>query len=221
MLDDPRARGAMQEFLAQWMRFDRVLTAIRDRRQYREFNSELAAAMTEETSRLFHHLVFEDKNFTEFFTAGYSFLSSDLAQVYGLPAPPEEFARVEFPEDSGRSGVLGQAMFHTVTSKPAATSPTERGLFVREHFLCQQVPPPPPGVSSNLPVSTDERPMTNRERLKVHLTSEACSGCHRLVDPIGFGREKYDAIGRFREDQHVKIPPTRDEQRKGRKTKTT
>ena len=221
MLKDPRARQALEEFLAQWMRFDRVRTAVRDRRLYREFTFELAAAMTEETRRLFNHLVWEDGNFMEFFTARYTFPNSDLARLYGLAAPPEEFARVDLPAGSARTGVLGQALFHTITSKPEETSPTERGLFVREHFLCQDVPPPPPGVNANLPPSTDERPMTNRERLTVHLTSPACASCHRLIDPIGFGFERFDAIGRYREKHVLVLHPTRDEQQKGRKKTAT
>ena len=136
----------MEEFLAQWMRFDRVLGATRDRRRFREFNTEVAAAMVEETRQLFNHLVWRDQNFMEFFTANYTFVSTDLARLYGLPAPAEEFAKVEYPADSGRSGVLGHGSFLVLTSKPAETSPTARGLFVRNHFLGHEVPPPPPGV---------------------------------------------------------------------------
>src|SRR5206468_9208674 len=97
MLDDPRAKSAMEEFLAQWMRFDRVLEATRDRRRFREFNAEVASAMVEETRRLFNHLVWRDQNFMEFFTAGYTFVNADLARLYGLPAPVEDFGRVEYP----------------------------------------------------------------------------------------------------------------------------
>lgn len=197
MLQDPRAAIALDEFLAQWLRFDRVLEATRDRRRFREFNSEVAAAMTEETRQLFRHLVWNDQNFMEFFTADYTFLSTSLAEVYGLPAPPTEFARVEYPFDSGRSGVLGHGSFLVATSKPAETSPTARGLFVRNHFLAQEVAPPPPGVNSVLPEITEDQPMTNRQRLDVHLNSEACASCHRLIDPIGFGFEQYNAIGAY------------------------
>lgn len=221
MLGDQRARQAAGEFLSQWMRFDRVRTAVRDRRLYRQFTAELAAAMIEETKRLFDHLVFGDANFMEFFTARYSFLNSDLARLYELPVPAEEFGRVDFPPDSPRAGILGQALFHTLTSKPEETSPTERGLFIREHFLCQEVPPPPPGVNANLPPLSDERPMTNRERLAAHLTSPGCASCHRLIDPIGFGLERFDAIGRYRDKQTLVIEPTRDEQQKGRKKQAT
>ena len=219
MLDDPRSRRALGQFLAQWLRFDRVETAVRDRRIYPVFSAELVDSMLEETRRLFNHLVWENGNFTEFFRADYGFLNTSMASLYGFGSPKEEFQRTPFPPDSGRAGILGQATFLTVTSKPADTSPTERGLFVREHFLCQTVPPPPPGTDITLPALSDDSPMTNRERLRIHLSNPACAGCHRLVDNVGFGFEHYDAIGRFREHQTVTIFPTQDELRRKVKTK--
>ena len=175
-----------------------VLDATRDRRKYREFNSELATAMTEETRQLFRHLVWNDMDFMEFFTAAYTFISTSLAQIYGMSVPEREFSRVEYPAESGRSGVLGHGSFLVLTSKPAETSPTSRGLFVRIHFLAQEIAPPPPGVNAVLPEVVEEKPLTNRQRLAVHLNSEACVSCHRLIDPIGFGFEQYDAIGSFK-----------------------
>ncbi len=221
MLRDPRAREAMHGFLAQWMRFDRIESAVRDRRIYPEFSAELVDSMLEETRRLFDDVAWADHNFMDIFRANYGFLSTSLAQLYGLPAPTGEFERAAFPAESERAGLLGQATFLTVTSKPADTSPTERGKFVREHFLCQVIPPPPPGIDSTLPPLTDDKPMAARERLQVHLSNEACVGCHRLIDPIGFGFERFDAIGRFRETEKVTIFPTQDEQRRKVKTKPT
>jgi hypothetical protein len=209
MLDDPKARSSMDEFLAQWMRFDRVLGATRDRRRFREFNTEIAAAMVEETRRLFDHLVWNDRNFMEFFTASYTFVNADLARLYGLPAPAEEFARVDYPADSGRSGVLGHGSFLVLTSKPAETSPTARGLFVRNQFLGHEIPPPPPGVNAVLPTISENSPMTNRQRLAIHLNSEACSSCHGLIDPIGLAFEQYNAIGSFQKKMALQFPSGR------------
>jgi hypothetical protein len=93
--------------------------------------------------------------------------------------------------------VLGHGSFLVLKSKPAETSPTARGLFVRNHFLGQEIPPPPAGVNAVLPAVSEDRPLTNRQRLEVHLNSESCAGCHRLIDPIGFGFEQYNAIGAF------------------------
>jgi Protein of unknown function (DUF1588)/Protein of unknown function (DUF1585) len=131
-----------------------------------------------------------------------------------LPAPPGEFERVAFPASSDRAGLLGAGSFMVLTSKPAETSPTARGLFVREQFLCQHVPDPPPGVNTNLPPITEEKPMTVRERLGVHLTNPSCASCHNLIDPIGFGLEKYDAIGRRTEKARVTVPQTHADKNK-------
>jgi hypothetical protein len=199
MLADPRAKASLEEFLSQWMRFDGVLSATRDRRRFSEFNTVLAGAMVEETRRLFNYLVWNDRNFMELFTADYTFLNSDLAKLYGVPEPPEEYAKVSYPADSGRSGVLGHASFLVVTSNPSETSPTSRGLFVRNQFLGHEVPAPPPGVNTSLPELTVEAPQTNRQRLAVHLNSESCASCHRLIDPIGLGFEQYNPIGAFEE----------------------
>ena len=94
---DGRARLASNQFLAEWLRFDRVRGALRERKLFPEFGPELVNSMTEETTRLFSHLVWEDKPFLEFFTANYSFLNSALAQVYGVPVPETEFALTRFP----------------------------------------------------------------------------------------------------------------------------
>ncbi|MGH9631290.1 MAG: DUF1592 domain-containing protein, partial [Bryobacteraceae bacterium] len=211
MIEDPKARQSVNEFVAEWLRFDRVVGMVKERRSFPQYNLELAVAMTEETRRMVSDLVWNDRNFMDFYSAEYSFVSSALASVYGLPAPKEEYDRVALSPETGRAGILGQATFLALTSKPADTSPTARGLFVREQFLCQEVPQPPPGVSSNLPPLSKAKPQTNRERLAMHLNNESCASCHRLIDPIGFGLEKFDALGRKREKQKITFRPPRGE----------
>ncbi len=207
MLDDPRAKEGLDEFVAQWLRFDRVLEASRERRYYPLFNRDLALAMAEEARRFVGDLVWNDRNFMQVFTADYGFPNSDLAAVYKVSPPAHDFDRVAFPAESERAGLLGQALFLTLTSKPDDTAPTGRGLFVREQFLCQQVPPPPPTVDTNLPPVDESKPLTNRERLASHTSSKVCASCHNLIDPIGFGLEKFDAIGMRREQQKLLFYP--------------
>ena len=221
MLAGERARASLDEFLAQWMRFDRLKSAIRDRRLFPEFSGELVSAMTEETKLLFQNLIWNDGDFREFYTASYAYLSPELARLYGVPEPDGAWGKVVFPPGTGRAGVLGQGTFLALTSKPAETSPTERGIFVREHFLCQIVPPPPAGVDTTLPAVTDEKPMTTAQRLSVHLSNPSCAACHTLVDPVGMGLEHFDAIGRYREKQKVVIYPTFDEMQKKIKVEPT
>jgi hypothetical protein len=199
MLDDPRTRQSLDEFISQWMRFDRLLTASKDRRRYPNFNREVAVAMTEETRAFIADLVWNDRNFMDVFAADYSFINADLAAIYGVPAPAKEFDRIRFAPESERAGLLGQSLFLALTSKPDDTSPTARGLFIREQFLCQHVSEPPPGVNTNLPEITEAKPQTNRERMREHVTNPSCATCHNLIDPIGLGFEKFDAIGARRD----------------------
>ena len=206
LLDNPRARVALNEFVGQWLRFDRILTASKDRRKHPQFTRETAVAMTEEARLFVSELVWNDRNFMELFTAPYGYVNGELASIYGVPAPAQEFQKVTFPTASERAGILGQALFLASTAKPDESSPTARGLFVREQFLCQHVPDPPAGVNTNLPPFSAERPETNRERLSAHVTNPGCASCHSLIDPIGFGFEKFDAVGARRDKFEFTTP---------------
>jgi hypothetical protein len=205
MLDNPLAAEALDEFLFQWLRLDRVLNASKAQRRYPEFSPELAAAMVEETRRLFRHIVSNDRNFLELLTADYGFLSSDLASLYKFSAPRGQFEMVSFPANTRRAGLLGHASILTSTAGPIETSPTSRGIFVREQLLCQHVPPPPPNVNTTLAGPTEARPLTRRQRLSEHVTNPGCAACHRLMDPIGFGLESFDAIGRWRDKETILV----------------
>ena len=214
MLAQPAARQASDEFFAQWLRFDRVLGSVKDRRRYPEFTPELAAMMVHETRTLLGNLVWNDGNFMEAFTANYSFLNSDLAKLYDVPAPAGEFELVKFPAGAKRAGILGQASFLTSTAGPVETSPTARGIFIREQLLCQHVPNPPPGVNTEIPEPSADKPLAMRERMQVHMESPMCSGCHRLMDPIGFGLENYDAVGRWRAAEMLEFGNSRSTMKK-------
>jgi hypothetical protein len=171
--------------------------------------------MVEETRRLLHHLVFNDANFMELFTADYSYLSSDLATLYRVPAPSGEFERVTLPADSRRAGLLGHASFLASASGPVETSPTARGIFIREQLLCQHIPPPPPNVNTTLPDPAPDKPSTRRQRLSAHVTNPGCASCHRLMDPIGFGFENFDALGRWRDTETIFVANNADEDNPG------
>ncbi len=199
MLDHPRAKQSLNEFVSQWLRFDRILTASKDRRRYPQFTRETAAAMAEEARLFVSDLVWSDRNFMELFTAPHGYVNSELAGIYGVTAPAQDFAKVPFPAGSERAGILGQALYLALTAKPDESAPTARGLFIREQFLCQHVPDPPAGVNTNLPPFSPGKPQTNRDRLSEHVTNPGCAACHSLIDPIGFGLEKFDAVGARRE----------------------
>ena len=206
----PKGRDALDQFFEEWLRFDRVVNAVKANR-YQAFTPELALAMAEETRTLLHHLVWNDRNFMELLTADYSFLTSELAEVYGVPAPKDQFEMVTFPADSNRAGILGQGTFLASTAGPTDTSPTARGIFIRERLLCQHVPPPPPGVITTLPdpLVDGQTPKGRRQLMVEHVENPTCASCHRLMDPIGFGFEHFDAIGQYRQQEMIPVPGRR------------
>jgi hypothetical protein len=207
LLEDPRARQALGEFFHQWLRLERVVSAVKDVPVYPQFTPALASMMVQETHRLLDDLVWNDRNFMQALTADYSFLTPELSALYGVAAPGGEFQKVAFPAGSRRAGLLGQASFLTATAGPVETSPTSRGVFIREQLLCQHVPSPPPGVNTNLPEPDAEKPRTRQQRLVEHVENQTCAACHRLMDPIGLGLEHFDAIGRWRDKEHIEIRP--------------
>ena len=211
MLADPRAHESLDEFVSQWLRFDRLTTASKDRRKFPYFTRETANAMITEARTFVSDLVWNDGNFMDLFTANYGYVSPELARIYGVPAPARDFERVAFPANSERAGILGQGLFLALTAKPEDSSPTARGLFVREQFLCQHVPDPPPGVNTNLPPVTEAKPQTNRDRMSEHTTNASCATCHKLMDAVGFGLEKFDAVGARREQMILEFRKKSDE----------
>ena len=219
LLASERAKETFDDFLSQWMRFDRLRNSVKDRNRFRDFGPAVAESMTEESLRLFRHLAWGDLDFREFFTAEYTFVDDFLTKVYDMSDPSVPFGKTAYPDDSTRSGILGHGTFLAQTGKPIHTSPTERGLFVREHFLCQTIPPPPPGVDTSLPPLTlGGRPMTIRETMEeLHASQPVCASCHKLVDPIGYGFEHFDTVGAYRETEPVRVEPTPQQEREGAK----
>jgi hypothetical protein len=101
-------------------------------------------------------------------------------------------------DDPNRGGVLGMAAVLTLTSYPRRTSPVLRGKWVLEELLGTPPPPPPPNIKT---LPQDDRPrdgMTFRQRLEQHRRDASCASCHAKLDPLGFGLENFDAIGRWR-----------------------
>jgi hypothetical protein len=118
-----------------------------------------------------------------------------------IPSPADEgFSPVEFPSDSPRAGLLGHASILALYSHPRSTSSTLRGKFIRDDLLCDAIPPPPANVNTGLP-EPSENARTLRERMKPHLTDPGCASCHQLMDPLGFGLENFDAVGRYRTEE--------------------
>lgn len=196
LLDDPRAHDGVRAFVEDWLSLARLDDLVLDPTVHVHASSDLGPAAREESVRLFQHLALEtDSDVRDFLTTRTTFVDRRLASIYNVRAPREPFGEVTLPE--GRQGYFGHVSFLSANAHPISTSPTLRGLFVRQRFLCEEVPPPPVGVSTAVPEpSTTAR--TLRERLVAHQAVPYCASCHALVDDIGFTFETFDAAGRAR-----------------------
>lgn len=191
MVEDPRARQTVQRLFGELLTVRDLPSKGKD--AFPMFSDQLAASMMEETQRLIEDVVFtEGSSVLRLFDSDYTFINNDLAGLYGYgPVAPGQWRRVELPQ--GRAGVLSLAAWLTMTSHNTVNSPTRRGLFVMEQLLCGEVPPPPPEVNPE-PIEPVEG-QTLRESLSQQVEDDACSGCHSIIDPIGFGFEHLNPIG--------------------------
>jgi hypothetical protein len=189
----PSARKVLGGFGAQWLEVANVATVNRDAQAYPQWPALRGKAL-DETRSFFSTAVLDDEaKLSTLFTAQWSTADATLAAFYGAAGAG---ARVTLPEGQ-RSGVLTQASVMAAHSQLLESSPTKRGHFVRMRLLCQQKRlAPPKDLMLTLPPPSPTS--TTRQRFEGHSSNASCQGCHKFMDPIGFGFESYDATGRFR-----------------------
>ena len=199
MIADPRSKGLAESFASQWWGLEALNGAVKpDPKRFPEFDAELAESMRAEAILLFDSIIREDRSLLDLLDCKYTFVNQRLAAHYGLPAVQgSEMRRVDLP-DSSRGGILGLAGILTATSFPLRTSPVLRGKWVLEEVLGSKMPPPPPDAGQLPPDDVQADKMSFRQRLEVHRKKAECASCHQRMDPLGFGLENFDAIGRWR-----------------------
>jgi hypothetical protein len=193
LLQDERARDRAREFHSLWLGLSRFDSIARD-----EAPEGAPAALRESTLRYIDHVLWsETPTARELFSSSRYYYNETLAPLYGNEAPSGWASTTNTDE---RHGLLTQPGMMALFAHADQSSPIQRGVFVRESILCEEVEPPPPSVNNNPP---DPDPnLTTRERFAVHTENPACANCHRLIDPMGFGFENYDHLGRFRSEEN-------------------
>lgn len=207
LLADPRSRSLVTSFAAQWLHLRNLDSITPDLRLFADFDDNLRQAFRRETELFLESVLREDRSVLDLLRASYTFLDERLARHYEVPyVYGSRFRRVEMGEEGPeasigpgrtRGGLLRQGSILTVTSYATRTSPVIRGRWILENLLGAPPPPPPPNVPA-LKETVVSGSLSVRDRLAEHRADPACAGCHRLMDPVGFPLEGFDAVGRWR-----------------------
>ncbi len=198
MLTDAKSAAIVDNFAGQWLRLRNVINILPNSDLYPDFDENLRQSFRRETEMFFESIIREDRNVLDLLTADYSFINERLARHYGIAGIyGSHFRRVTIG-DPARRGLLGQGSILAATSHAERTSPVLRGKWILENILGTPVPPPPPDVPPLKERAEGEKPRTMREQMVEHRANPACATCHKVMDPIGFALENFDAVGAWR-----------------------
>jgi mono/diheme cytochrome c family protein len=206
MLADPKAQALVSNFAGQWLHLRNLRNAQPHADDFPDFDDNLRRAFQRETELLFESVMRDDSSVVDLLRADYTFVNERLARHYGIPnVYGSQFRRVPVT-DEARKGLLGHGSILTLTSHATRTSPVSRGKFILENILGTPPPGPPPDVPALKENEKGQKPKTMREQLAEHRANPTCASCHKIMDPIGFALENFDAVGAWRtEDAGVAI----------------
>jgi mono/diheme cytochrome c family protein len=197
MIADPKADSFVRNFSGQWLHTRNLRTVMPNHDEFPDFDDTLRDAFQTEAELFFESIVRGDRNVLDLLTADYTFVNERLAKHYGIPyVYGSHFRRVTLTNDA-RRGLLGKGGLLLVTSRADRTAPVLRGKWILENVLGTPPPPPLPNVPP-LEAHAEDAPRTLRERMERHRSSPACAGCHKVMDPLGFALENFDATGAWR-----------------------
>jgi mono/diheme cytochrome c family protein len=200
MLADPKSRALVSNFAGQWLQLRNVRGVQPNSNLFPDFDDNLRRSMRRETELLFESIVREDRSVLDLLRADYTYLDERLARHYGVSnIYGSQFRRVAVTDDP-RRGLLGHASILAVTSHAERTSPVLRGKWVLENLMGLIVPPPPDDVPP-LVTPDGQAPKTLRAQMEAHRANPVCASCHKLMDPIGFALENFDAVGSWRTEE--------------------
>lgn len=162
------------------------------------------AAMADMVAYLRYLVVNQRGTLEDLFTQEVSTaIDARVANAYGVAPWDGESDPPVHP--SGRGGILGRVGF--LMDAAEKTHPILRGLAIRDHVLCQPLPPPPMDFTFLAP---PDPPFTTRSVVDYTTGADAvdgegnpagCYNCHQLTNGLGFAFEQYDIFGRQRANE--------------------
>jgi hypothetical protein len=199
MLADPRALSLTTDFVFQWLNIAKMDTISPAQAQFSYAAGQYdPRPLFKKELTLFVDSIFRsDRSVVDLLTADHTYVNEQLALLYGMEnVKGGEFRRVTLT-DPKRFGLLGKGAVLMTTANPDRTAPVLRGAWIMERILGTPQTNPPPNVPT-LTASAPNKPTTVRERTEMHRRNPPCSGCHAVMDPLGFALENFDTVGQFR-----------------------
>lgn len=196
MLDDPKARGFVEEFSDRWLDLAGVDRIAVNPNYYPGFDLSLKGDMREETQQFFATLLREDRSALNFLRSDFAVLNERMARHYGIAGPRGgEFEKVALNGPGRLGGLLTQASFLLSNSTGEDSHPVERGVWIRRALLGDPPASPPPAIPNLDTADEDLALLPLKRQLELHQDSDACARCHQGIDPWGIALEEFDAIG--------------------------
>ncbi|MEM1110661.1 MAG: DUF1592 domain-containing protein [Pseudomonadota bacterium] len=199
-----QARPSLANFVGNWLGTADLELAAKDDTIWPGF-PELVPHMKQEINEVFAHVMLTpDEQFSSLYDANYTFLNGPLAAHYGLAGiAGDDFQQVS---TSDRGGILASGAFMARWGESVESSPILRSVRVRRRMLCQDQPDPPAGTFAAreqklAALSNFLMQPTTTNRMKYHRLTEdsPCTTCHlEYINPLGFGMEDFDTVGRVR-----------------------
>jgi hypothetical protein len=200
LLDADKARGVVKFFFDSLLPITTLTDQTRDPSKYPSFSPQMGDYMRTETEKFLDNQIFvENGSWPSVFTANYTFVNEPLAKFYGMSGVTgTAFQKVPL-DPAQRRGLLTQAAIMTGTTVTNSTNPVLRGTFVLNKLMCLDISlPSDPETLALVAVPVDVTGATARDRYTAHSKQTLCQGCHRMIDPVGFALENYDAVGQYR-----------------------
>ena len=207
LIASPRFQEGVRAFFTDYLRLDGMDDLAKDTLIYPAYSQAIGTSLRDQTLRTINWLLVDRRgDYRDLFTTRSIAMNRTLGPIYDVPVTKPDWYIYEFPQGDPRTGLLTHASLLSQHSHPGRTSPTLRGVALREIFLCEKIPAPPANVNFAVVQNVDNPTLkTTRARLQAHLDDEECASCHRRTDPIGLGLEQFDGVGQFRKVEHDEV----------------
>lgn len=197
MVEDPRFNYFIEEFTYRWLELNKIIKAEPDPKTFPGFSKDLLKDMRTAAEMYIKKIFAENLSPYEIVDSKFRYLNDPLAKHLGLPLPgSKDLVLTNMEPNTHFSGFMTHGAIMVSTSTPQDSSVVKRGQWVLDNILCEMPPPP---TSPEQPASGEG--VTKREIIELHSNSPDCKSCHKLMDPVGFSFEGFDATGKFDENR--------------------